>query len=146
MVCLLHTLLWVVACVYGQCPVQDLPPSDHGMDLLAEWTEAVQVAKPTPVPVVGTGKYPADESGWAHGSSRLMLQRIEFSCHCLSPRWLKCYKSPTVIICTDKLYLMRSRNGFAGAVSCKGCLHPQQWLLSKTQASPCNPAGIVNSR
>lgn len=59
---LLHTLLWVVACVYRQCFAQDLPPSDHGMNLLPEWTKAVPAAKPTPVPVVGTGKYSADES------------------------------------------------------------------------------------
>lgn len=80
------------------------------------------------------------QKGWAHGSNRLILQRIQFSCHCLSLRWLKCYKSPTVTLRTDKLHLMGPGVGFVRALSRKWSLHPQQWLLSNTQASPSDPA------
>lgn len=123
MLALLHTHLWVVACVYRQCSAQDPPPSDHGMNLLAEWTKAAQVAKPAPVPVVGTGKYSTDESermsSWlkqinaAEDTVFLSLPQPQMT--------VKCYKSPTVTICTNKLNLMRSRVGFVPALGV--CTH-----------------------
>lgn len=50
--------------VHREGSAQDLPPAELRMELLTEWNKVVQgkgLKKP-PVPVVGSGKHPADES------------------------------------------------------------------------------------
>lgn len=57
---LIYTAYWG----HSQRSAQDLPPSDHGRELLTERIKAVRGKglRTTPVPVVGTGRHTADES------------------------------------------------------------------------------------